>query len=63
LHKHFPGTCHKTRVFIKACSTFEQADFMIANGLGEFKSRITDIHNETILQKGNEAEFHCDNRI
>jgi hypothetical protein len=34
---------------------------MIANGLlSEFKSRITDIHNETILQKWkNEAEFNA----
>jgi hypothetical protein len=55
------GHAIKQELFYKSMfNSFEQAViFMIANGLlSEFKSRISDIHNETILQKWkNEPEF------
>lgn len=57
------GQVIKQELFYKSMfNSFEQAViFMIANGLlSEFKTRITSIHNETILQKWkNEDEFNA----
>jgi hypothetical protein len=51
----------KQELFYKSMSnSFEQAvDFVISNGIyGEFKTRISSIHQETLSQKwGNEYEF------
>jgi hypothetical protein len=57
------GHAIKQELFYKSMfNSFEQAIiFMIAKGiLNEFKTRIADIHNETILQKWkNEPEFNA----
>jgi hypothetical protein len=51
----------KQELFYKSMSnSFEQAvDFVISNGIyGEFKTRISSIHQETLSQKwGNKYEF------